>query len=91
MGLRLMRKIAQVLLSLALVGVVTIGLLILDYFFALRHVSLIYLVPVVVAAAKLGVVPAILAAIGGVGASAFFFYPPIYSFGVEDPQHLIEQ
>ena len=26
----------------------------------------------------------------GGGASAFFFYPPIYSFRVQDPQHLIE-
>ena len=85
-----MRKAVQVLVSLGLVGVVTIGLLILDYFFALRHVSLIYLIPVVIAAAKLGVVPAIVAAIGGVAASAFLFYPPIYSFLVEDPQHLIE-
>jgi two-component system sensor histidine kinase KdpD len=85
-----MRKIAQILLSLALVGAVTIGLWILDHFYALRHVSLIYLIPVIVAAAKLGVVPAIVAAIGGVAASAFFFYPPIYSFNVEDPQHLIE-
>jgi two-component system, OmpR family, sensor histidine kinase KdpD len=85
-----LRKAMQVLVSLGLVGVVTIGLLILDYFFALRHVSLIYLIPVVIAAAKLGVVPAIVAAIGGVAASAFFFYPPIYSFLVEDPQHLIE-
>ena len=79
-----------VLKSLALVGVTTIGLLILDQFFALRHVTLVYLVPVVIAATKLGIVPAVIAAIAGGGASAFFFYPPIYSFLVRDPQHLIE-
>jgi len=79
-----------VLKSLVLVGLTTIALLILDQFFALRHVTLVYLVPVVIAATRLGITPAVVAAIAGCGASAFFFYPPIYSFLVEDPQHLIE-
>jgi two-component system, OmpR family, sensor histidine kinase KdpD len=35
-------------------------------------------------------VPAIIAAIASGAATVFFFYPPIYSFLVEDPQHLIE-
>ena len=79
-----------ILKSLILVAVVTVGLMILDYFYALRHVSIIYLIPVIIAATKLGVVAAIVAAVGGIGASAFFFYPPIYSFHVADPQQLIE-
>jgi two-component system sensor histidine kinase KdpD len=79
-----------VLKSLVLVAITTIALLVLDQFFALRHVTLVYLVPVVIAATKLGIVPAVIAAVAGGGASAFFFYPPIYSFLVEDPQHLIE-
>jgi two-component system, OmpR family, sensor histidine kinase KdpD len=80
----------SVLKSLVLVAITTVALLILDQFFALRHVTLVYLVPVVIAATKLGIVPAVIAAIAGGGASAFLFYPPIYSFLVEDPQHLIE-
>ena len=87
---RIRDHVAGVIKSLVLVGVTTIGLLILDHFFALRHVTLVYLVPVVIAATKLGITPAVVAAIAGGGASAFFFYPPIYSFLVEDPQHLIE-
>ena len=79
-----------VLKSLFLVAVTTIALMILDYFFALRHVTLVYLVPVVIAATRLGIVPAVTAAVAGSGASAFFFYAPIYSFLVEDPQQLIE-
>jgi two-component system, OmpR family, sensor histidine kinase KdpD len=93
-GRALVRRIrgeaVSVLTSLTLVAVTTIALLILDQFFALRHVTLVYLVPVVIAATKLGIGPAVIAAVAGVGASAFFFYPPIYSFLVEDPQHLIE-
>jgi two-component system sensor histidine kinase KdpD len=87
---RIQRHTFAVLKSLVLVGITTIVLLILDQFFALRHVTLVYLVPVVIAATKLGIVPAVFAAIASVGASAFFFYPPIYSFLVQDPQHLIE-
>src|SRR6266487_57318 len=87
---RLQDNALSVLKSLVLVAITTIGLLVLDHFFALRHVTLVYLVPVVIAATKLGIVPAVIAAIAGGGASAFFFYPPIYSFLVEDPQHLIE-
>jgi two-component system sensor histidine kinase KdpD len=87
---RLADDALSVLKSLVLVAITTIGLLVLDHFFALRHVTLVYLVPVVIAATKLGIMPAVIAAIAGGGASAFFFYPPIYSFLVEDPQHLIE-
>jgi two-component system sensor histidine kinase KdpD len=87
---RIQNDAASVLKSLVLVAITTIGLLVLDQFFALRHVTLVYLVPVVIAATKLGLVPAVIAAIAGGGASAFFFYPPIYSFLVQDPQHVIE-
>jgi two-component system, OmpR family, sensor histidine kinase KdpD len=87
---RLQTRALLILQSLLLVAVTTIGLLILDQFFALRHVTLVYLVPVVIAATKLGIAPAVIAAVAGCGATAFFFYPPIYSFMVEDPQHLIE-
>src|SRR5215510_10941526 len=87
---RIQNDALSVLKSLVLVAITTIGLLVLDHFFALRHVTLVYLVPVVIAATKLGIVPAVVAAIACVGASAFFFYAPIYSFWVDDPQHLIE-
>src|SRR5262245_27314550 len=87
---RIQRHTLAILKSLVLVGITTIMLLILDQFFPLRHVTLVYLVPVVIAATKLGIVQAVFAAIASVGVSAFFFYPPIYSFLVQDPQHLIE-
>src|SRR5262249_27848047 len=76
--------------SLLLVGITTIALLILEQFFSLTHLILIYLVPVVIAATNWGMVAALIAAIASGGATVFFFYPPIYSFLVEDPQHLIE-
>jgi two-component system sensor histidine kinase KdpD len=87
---RLQDDALSVLKSLLLVGITTIALLIVERFFPLRHLILIYLVPVVIAAMNLGMVPAVIAVIASGAATVFFFYPPIYSFLVEDPQHLIE-
>lgn len=78
------------LLALALVAATTVCLLAVTRVVELKHISSAYLIPVLIAAIKLGVVPAIVAAIGGVGASAFFFYPPIYDFRVSDPQQLLD-
>src|SRR6266436_9202527 len=87
---RLQDDALSVLKSLLLVGITTIALLIVQQFFPLRHLILVYLVPVVIAAINSGMVPAIIAAIASGAATVFFFYPPIYSFLIEDPQHLIE-
>src|SRR5262249_14733872 len=84
---RIQDNALSVLKSLLLVGITTIALLILDQFFSLRHLILIYLVPVVIAATNWGLVAAVIVAIASVGATVFFFYPPIYSFLIEDPQH----
>jgi two-component system sensor histidine kinase KdpD len=55
----------------------------------LEHGSVIYLIPVVIAATRWGIVSAICAAIGGVVASAFFFYAPLYSFRITDPLEVL--
>lgn len=95
-GFRLLRphlcrsSLTHSMIALGLVALVTLGLAVVDHFFALRHVSIVYLIPVVIAATQLGVVPAVIAAIAGIAASAFFFYPPIYDFRVHDPHQLIE-
>src|SRR5262245_1004932 len=80
----------SVLKSLLLVAITTIVLLIVEQFFSIRHLILIYLIPVVIAAMNLGMRPAVVAVIASGAATVFFFYPPIYSFLVEDPQHVIE-
>jgi len=56
----------------------------------LEHVTILYLVPVLVAALYWGVVPAIVAAIAGVAAPAFFFYPPIFDFRVRNHDQVID-
>jgi two-component system sensor histidine kinase KdpD len=51
--------------------------------------TVIYLIPVLIAAIRWGIVSAIFASICGVLGSAFFFFPPLYSLRIRDPQEII--
>jgi K+-sensing histidine kinase KdpD len=77
-------------LALALVAVLTAALIALARFVDVETVTLIYLIPVLVAAIRGGVIPAVISALAGIGAAAFFFYPPIYDFRVHNPVHLVD-
>jgi K+-sensing histidine kinase KdpD len=77
-------------LSLFLVAVLTAALVVLSLFTGLGHVTIIYLIPVMVAAIRGGVLPAVIAAVAGIVAAAFFFYPPIYNVRVYDPVQIID-
>jgi two-component system sensor histidine kinase KdpD len=55
----------------------------------MRHGSAMYLIPVVIAASRWGIVSAVVAAFFGVAASAFFFYEPLYSFRITDPHEVV--
>jgi two-component system, OmpR family, sensor histidine kinase KdpD len=78
-----------ILLTLALVAVVTAGVWALVGYSGMKHGSVTYLIPVVVAATRWGIVSAIVGAISGVVASAFFFYEPLYSFRISDPHEVL--
>jgi len=61
-----------------------------DILGTLNLVSVLYLLPVLAAAIRWGTWPAILAATAGALAADFFFYPPLYSFRIEDPQNVAD-
>jgi two-component system, OmpR family, sensor histidine kinase KdpD len=82
----LLRRLA---LTVLLVGFTTLFVFGLVYEGGLTHGSVIYLVPVLIAAVRWGLVPALFAAALGMIASAFFFYAPVYSFEIADPQEVI--
>ncbi len=86
---RLRNKLRPIILTLALVAAVTVAVYGAVDQLGLEHGSVVYLVPVLIAATRWGIIPAVVAAIGGVLASAFFFYPPIYSFRIRDPQEML--
>jgi K+-sensing histidine kinase KdpD len=80
----------HLLMSLGFVGLVTAALLLLDQAVATNLVPIAYLIPVIVAATQWGIWPATLASIAGMAAADFFFFPPLYSFVIEDPQEAID-
>jgi two-component system sensor histidine kinase KdpD len=84
------KELPGVLTTLGLVGALTAVLFAFVWEIGLAHGSVVYLVPVVIAATRWGIVSAIVAAICGVVASAFFFYEPLYSFRIKDPQEVID-
>lgn len=81
---------ATVGISLLLVGLLTAGLAALSFVADVEHVTSIYLIPVLVAATRGGVLPAVIAALAGIGAAAFFFYPPIFDFRVQSTVQIVD-
>jgi K+-sensing histidine kinase KdpD len=84
------RDVVPLLLSFLSVGLVTALLLLLEQDVAANLVPVAYLIPVIFAATRWGIWPATLASIAAMIEADFFFFPPIYSFRVEDPQEVID-
>jgi K+-sensing histidine kinase KdpD len=76
--------------TLALVWLATVSLVVANYFVPLNLVPLVYMLPVVLAATQWGIVPGLVAAFTGAAAADFFFYPPLYSFWLQNPQDAID-
>jgi K+-sensing histidine kinase KdpD len=86
----LQTDVVPLLLSLGGVSLVTALLLLLEQTVAASLVPIAYLVPVIIAATRWGIWPATLASIVSMAEADFFFFPPIFSFQVEDPQEVID-
>jgi two-component system sensor histidine kinase KdpD len=86
---RIRKELRGIFLTLCLVGAATVLLYAIIRISGLNHGSVVYLIPVVIAAARWGVVSAIVAAVCGVVASAFFFFPPLYSLRIKDPHEVL--
>lgn len=83
-------KISGILISIALVAVMTAFIVLSSQIAPLSHGTILYLVPVLISAIRWGAIPAVITAIAGVAASAFFIYPPLYSLRITDPQHILD-
>jgi two-component system sensor histidine kinase KdpD len=77
-------------LSLALVAIVTVCLSAVGPLIDLDHAAFGYLLPVIVAATRWGFLTAVVSAVAGLAASAFFFYAPLYDFRVANPTHIAD-
>ncbi|MGN6463613.1 MAG: sensor histidine kinase [Pseudolabrys sp.] len=79
----------QLLAVTLMVGVVALTSYLLVSQTGLSRGTVLFVVPVLIAAARWGILPAITAAFLGAAASAFFFFPPLYTFWVSDPQEVV--
>jgi K+-sensing histidine kinase KdpD len=86
----LRNDVLPLLMSVVNIGLVTAALLTLDRNVAANLVPVAYLIPVIFAATRWGIWPAFVASIAGMAAADFFFFPPIYSLRVEDPQEAVD-
>jgi two-component system sensor histidine kinase KdpD len=89
-GASLKSSLSVIAISLLLLAVLTAALAGLQRFTDVQTVTTIYLIAVLFAAIRGGVVPAVVSAVAAIGAAAFFFYPPIYDFRVHNPIHLVD-
>jgi K+-sensing histidine kinase KdpD len=76
--------------GLVMVAVVTAALATLSQAVSLEYVTIVYLIPVMVAATRWGVVPAVITALAAIAVCSFFFYPPIYDFRVDKIEHIAD-
>jgi len=77
-------------MSVANVGLITAVLLVFDRHLAANLVPIAYLPAVIFAATQWGVWHALLASIAGMAAADFFFFTPLFSFRVDDPQEAVD-
>lgn len=82
--------VLPLILSVVNIGIVTAALLALERTAAANLVPIAYLIPVIFAATRWGIWPAMLASLAGMAAADFFFFAPLYSFRVEDPQEAVD-
>jgi len=82
--------VAPIAVSLLIVAAVTALLFVAGPLLDLDHAAFGYLIPVLIAATRWGVTPAIISGLAGLAASAFFFYPPIYDIRVTNPAHIAD-
>jgi two-component system sensor histidine kinase KdpD len=83
-------QVVPLMLSFLGVSVVTAILLPLKQDAAANLVPIAYLIPVIFVATRWGIWPATLASIVSMVEADFFFFPPVYSFRVEDPQEVVD-
>jgi K+-sensing histidine kinase KdpD len=83
-------RLLGVAYGLVLVAIATALIEPVESFFKIERVGMLYLVPVVVAAIRYGMLSAFVAVVASVTVLAFFFYPPIFEFRIDNPGQIID-
>jgi two-component system sensor histidine kinase KdpD len=83
------QELRGMFLTLLLVAATTLLIFGIIELVGLTRGSILYLIPVLVASIRWGLPQALFAAVCGVIASAYFFFPPLYTLRIRDPQEII--
>jgi two-component system, OmpR family, sensor histidine kinase KdpD len=83
-------RLYPILASLGLIAASTVVLKLLHSVLPIDHVTLVFLLPVVICAARWGLLPALTATVAAAAAADFFFYLPLYTFNIDDPRDAID-
>jgi two-component system sensor histidine kinase KdpD len=87
-GVQRLHPAAAYGLSVLMVGIATLAAVLVDQVQRVPNLSLIFVLPVVIAAVSFGWGPSLAAAVLGVLAFNFFLVAPRYSLGVADPANV---
>ena len=80
----------RILYAIVLVAATTAVLAFIVWLTDIRHIAIGYVIPVLIAAIRWGVIEAVVAALAATAASAFFFYEPIFDLRVNDTLQIID-
>lgn len=83
-------QILPLILSVGSIGAVTALMLALSGSVAASLVPIAYLIPVIFAATQWGVWAGTLAALTAIAAADFFFFAPLYTFRVDNPEEAVD-
>jgi two-component system sensor histidine kinase KdpD len=86
---RIRKETRGIFLTLCMVAIVTGLIEAFTWQTGLTRGTVTYLIPVLIAATRWGIAPALVASVAGAMASAYFFFPPLYSLRIRDPQEVI--
>lgn len=78
------------LLAVLIIAVFTVPLFAFRRNIAASLVPVAYLVPIIFVASEWGLGPALIASIVGTAAADFFFFPPLFSFWVDEPNEAVD-
>ncbi|OCX31905.1 hypothetical protein QU42_06580 [Bradyrhizobium sp. UASWS1016] len=82
--------VLPLLWSVGSIAIITAILFVLDEPIAANLVPIAYLIPVIFAATKWGIWSGTLASLTAIAAADFFFFTPLYSLRVDNPQEAID-
>jgi two-component system sensor histidine kinase KdpD len=89
-GRWLQEQLVGIVVALLIVALLTFWIAAAFLWLPIEHVTIVYLIPVIVAALRWGSIPALFAGLSGIAVAAFFFYAPYYDFRVHSPAQIVD-